>query len=177
MAVRTSAGRDNAGAFPRRRALGMTCAARPSAAHRGARGLDFYIDEIPYPLITAFGLIAAAAGFWRGGRDGAVVALVVVGQLALSWASDEPIVGWLSVTTDIVTLAVCLALVLTGRSHWMIVATASPVLSIVTQALRYMGGITTWAYYSAQTAWFLVLLASLLIGSLLTPRRQAARPT
>lgn len=138
--------------------------------------MDFYIDKIPYPVITAFGLIAAAAGFWRGGRDGTVVAVVVLVQIALAWSIDGFFPVLLAVALDAVTLAICFALVLTGRNHWTIVAAATQVLSVATQSLRFTIGLTTWGYYSAQTAWFLVLIASLLVGSVLTPGQARGAP-
>jgi hypothetical protein len=130
--------------------------------------VDLHIGEIPYGLVTAFALTGAAIGLWRGGRDGAVVAVVILAQAALGWAFDwPPLRGTL---VDVATLAVCLTLVLRGRSYWTIWAAASGLLSVLTQLFWIVPGISLWAFYSAQQAWYLVLIGTLIVGSLLAPR-------
>lgn len=128
-----------------------------------------YIPEIPFSLITAFALVSAAVAAWRGGPDAMLVAGVFLVQVALPWLPGQlPI--WVLVTEDVVTLAICLGLVLVGRHAWTIFAAASQVLSLATQALHATIGLSAWSYYSAQITWLLVLIGSVLVGSLLSPR-------
>lgn len=46
--------------------------------------MDIHIGEVPHQVVTVLVWVAAAAGFWRGGRDGAIVALVVLSQWAVA---------------------------------------------------------------------------------------------
>lgn len=134
--------------------------------------MDIHIVRIPYWLLTLAAVGASAVGLWRGGRDGAVVAVMVLGQFALGWWAKVAAVTytWQTATIlDVTALAVCLYLVLTGRRYWMIWVAAAQVLSVVTEALRHVPGVTVWAYYSAQIAWGLVLDVALVLGPLLNP--------
>lgn len=136
--------------------------------------MDFYIAEIPYQAVVVFGVVSAAFGLWRGGRDGSIVGLVILGQFAVSQATPGPNPYWVGATEDLVTLAICLVLVLTGRNYWTIVAAATQLLSLTTQALRVTTALTEWGYYSAQRTWFLLLIASVLVGSLPPRGRRTA---
>jgi hypothetical protein len=113
---------------------------------------------------------------WRGGRDGAVMALTVSAQFVVGWAIEgvDPI--WLWAVMDVLTLALGLFLVLTGRSYWMILVAASQVLTVATNAMWFAFKLTPWSYYSAQRAWSLALFATLLVGPLLWPSRPKGRP-
>jgi hypothetical protein len=130
--------------------------------------VDLHIGEIPYWLVTTFAVSGAVVGVWRGGRDGAVVGAVVLCQAALGWTFEWPPLRGTPV--DIVTLLVCLALVLRGRNYWTVWAAASALLSVLTQLFWVVPGISLWAFYSAQQAWYLVLIGAVMLGSLLSPR-------
>ena len=138
--------------------------------------MDIHIGEIPWWLVMLCAAAAGAAGLWRGGRAGAAVGLALSMQFVIDWVTPGVNPSWLAVTEDLVTLAICLALVLTGRNYWTVWAAATQVLSVVTQVLKVVPGLTGWSYYSAQRAWFIVLIASLLLGSLLSSPPARAAP-
>ena len=131
--------------------------------------MQVYIGRIPDEVFLVLIFAAVAAGLWRGGRDGTVMAFVLLVHFGLAWGIEGMMPRWLAVTEDLATLAVCLALVLSGRSYWTIAAAASQVLTATTHVLWFTIGLTPWAYYSAQRAWFLTLIGAVAIGSLLTP--------
>jgi hypothetical protein len=130
--------------------------------------VDLHISEIPFWLVTTFALSGAGLGLLRGGRDGAVAAVVVLAQSALGWMFDWPPLRGIPV--DVATLAVCLTLVLRGRAYWTVWAAGSALLSVLTQLLWIFPGISLWAFYSAQQAWYLVLIGAVGVGAL-TRRR------
>jgi len=132
--------------------------------------VDVYVIELPFWAVTVYASVAAAAGISRGGRDGVVVALIVLVQLAIAWALPGVNPHWLALTLDLVGLVILLALVLTGRNYWTIVAAATAVLAVTTHGLRVTVDLTEWGYYSAQRAWALLLDTALLVGSLLQRR-------
>jgi hypothetical protein len=139
--------------------------------------MQVYIGRIPdvvFPILIA---VAAATAFWRGGRDGAVVSISLIVQEAVVLGIEGPTPPWLAFSVDLATLAICLALVLTGRNHWTIVAAASQLLTIATYGLNRIVELTPWSYYSAQRAWTLLLIASLLVGSLLSKPRPRGSPS
>lgn len=138
--------------------------------------MDMHIAEIPNWVTWTLALAAAAAGFWRGGNDGRVVAVLVLGQLWLGWVV-RPLLSietghLIGAFVDAATLAACLVLVLRGRNYWTVWAAASATLSIATLGLRSVADLSIWAYFSAQLTWYYVLAGSLLVGSL-TRRRPA----
>jgi hypothetical protein len=130
-----------------------------------------YIKEIPYWVVGALTVASAIVGVWRGGRDGAVLGLMALAQFAIALILIDPLPLWLQVGEDVVGVLLAIALVLTGRNAWTIVAAATQVLAMATQALRFTVGLTIWEYYSAQQVWFLLLVLSVLVGSLASPRR------
>jgi hypothetical protein len=140
--------------------------------------MDIYIPRIPTLALEVFGFVAVIAGFWRGGRDGRVFAGVILYQLirvyvgraspaasAFFHSSPFHLLEGLALATF------CLAAVLQARAYWTGWAAASAVLGAATDVLRVAVGLSEWGYLSAQVAWFLVLCASVLLGSLLSPRR------
>lgn len=130
------------------------------------------IDRIPLWFTWTWTLAAIAAGRWRGGFAGRVVAAILAIQLARGTFWDIPFAQ--TVAADLLTLAVCLALVLRGCRWWTVWAAASALLSVCTDVLRIaIPGLTPWAFYSAQVAWFHVLGAALLGGALTQPPRHA----
>ena len=136
--------------------------------------MDIHIEEIPFELVCLYAIAAAAVGFWRGGAERAIIGGVLLGQVALGLGYD---VGPdQSVVLDVVTLTICMMVALRGRGYWTLWAAASPLLSMVTHALRVGPGLTIWSYYSAQQAWFIELATALLLGSLPLRRRPALVP-
>lgn len=138
--------------------------------------MDLYIAEVPFWLVNVFGVGSAAVGIWRGGRVGSVLGLVILVQLAIAEATPGLNPYWLAVAEDVLALAICLALALTGRNYWTLFATATQVLSVMTQVLRGAVDLPEWGYYSALRTWFLLFVASLLIGSLLPRPKGRAAP-
>jgi hypothetical protein len=80
--------------------------------------------------------------------------------------------GW---PTDVVTLAVCVALVLRSGRYWTIWAASSALLMLITDGLRIAADLTPWSYASAKLAWSYAMTVSLLIGAVSI--RPAMRPT
>lgn len=136
--------------------------------------MDIYIGRIPIEAMWMWTLAAVAAGVWRGGTAGRIISAILIGQLFRSTFWDVSFFETLIV--DTLTLAICLALVLYGRSYWTIWAAASAFLSVVTNGLRIaIPDLTPWSYYSAQVALFLALGGIVFVGPLLSPGQRPAR--
>ena len=126
-------------------------------------------DEVTYSLYAA----AVGAAVLRGGWAERTLAALIAWQAVngfippLRWT-----LGW---PTDLVTFAVCVALVLRSRRYWTIWAAASALLMLVTDLLRVAADLTPWSYGSAKLAWSYAMTASLLIGAVRI--RPAMRPT
>jgi hypothetical protein len=135
--------------------------------------MGVHLGEIPHQV---FGLLIGASvgvGFWRGGREGAVLGLTVLAQLALAWGLfglgiSRPV--WSSPAVDLATLAICVVIVLRSRNYWTVWAAASPLLALATLVLQAAVDFTPWAYLSAQRAWTLLFVAAVIAGPLLSPR-------
>lgn len=129
---------------------------------------------IPFQLNEAYGFVAATTASFRGGWPertvGSVVmfqtlsaAMVVIPHLPDHIRLFEYVDG---LPTDLASLAICVAVVLRSNRYWTFVAAASPLLSLVTRALRHLVGLSLWQYQSAQIVWFLVLATALFVGAL-----------
>lgn len=145
--------------------------------------MDIYIPQIPTPAVEVLAFAAVAAGFWRGGRDGKLFAGLVLYQLVRVYAGRaSPAVyaffhsAPVHLLEGAAMLVFCLAVVLRARAYWTVWATAAVALGSLTDLLRIAIGLSAWPYLSAQIAWFLVLCASVLVGSLLGPRHAGASP-
>lgn len=122
----------------------------------------FYIPPVPNWIFAAIAIPPALWALWRGGAAERAVALILLFDLAnnsvaaLAWTRGAVL--------DTVALAVCLACVLLGRSYWTVWAAASAMLALATDVLAVVPGLSFWTYASAQRAWFVVLVGSLIAG-------------
>jgi hypothetical protein len=133
--------------------------------------MDVYIPQLPLWITLSVLAAAIAAALWRGGLEERVTAAVVAWPMVnnfvpgLRWSEGLP--------TDIVSLAICLALALRSRRYWTVWSAAANVLAVLTHLLDQIVELTTWAYQSALITWAYVMAVSLLVGALTRRRGEA----
>ncbi|MEO8115570.1 MAG: hypothetical protein ABI655_14380 [Phenylobacterium sp.] len=104
---------------------------------------------------------------WKGDWRGRVIASL---ELTMYLTENDWIVPWrrpvgYTLALDIVTLAACVACALRGDRYWTLWASSIALLIVATDLVRPLaGGITKWAYLSAQWTWNYLMLAVLLSG-------------
>jgi hypothetical protein len=133
----------------------------------------FHIPAIPNWVVVFIALPPALVALWRGGAAERAVALILLFDIAnnridaLAWTRGAVL--------DAVALPVCLACVLLSRRYWTVWAAASALLSVATDILDVVAGLSFWTYASAQRAWYLVLVGSLTVGLVMDPGLSARR--
>jgi len=127
-----------------------------------------HLFNIPLWALVAYGVVVGLFALWRGGWSERAVAAALLVEFILeprlvflSWRLPSWFIpGW-----DVVILATCVACALRGRRYWTIAASSFALLEVVTTLLRFVPGVGTWAYMSAERVWTILLVATLAVGA------------
>jgi hypothetical protein len=140
-----------------------------------------HLFVIPAWFEDLFMAATILAAFLKGGWRERIVALVwafpddLLPNLIRRYVCESycyygspPLGPWIALTSDLVMLAVCVWLARRADRYWIIWAGAFALLSVLTDMLAILlpGLVTVWAYMSAGEAWFLLIGAATLWGSL-----------
>ena len=137
---------------------------------------------INYSYFGAVALLALWRGDWRARAICACtgVTLVASAYACHTWAcwgpQAPPLMVWRGLAEDLPILVVCLVCVRRAERYWVLWASSFALLSVITDLLAFVPGVTPWADGSAGIVWAHGLTTTVLIG--LWPRalRGAAAP-
>ena len=115
-------------------------------------------------------LIAFWRGDWRARAISASVAapgilgLYVCRVWACWGAGRPPIMAWRPMIDDAIALLVCLVCAWRADRYWVLAASAFALLSVITDAMSFIPGVSPWASGSADIVWAYGLNTTVLIG-------------
>lgn len=137
--------------------------------------MHLFIVPAWFHALFCFGI--ALIAFWKGGPQVRVVAAttLVVGFVAPYFGCFHYFAcpAWRELAGDGLMLAICLACLARAERYWLVWATSFALLSVITDLLGLVPGVTFWAFASLNWIWLYLLNLAVLWGAWEMPRARA----